>query len=392
MSEKTKITIVGSGYVGMSLSVLLSEFNDVTLFDIDIKKVNKIKDNISPVADDDIEKYLSEKKLSINATHDKKIAFKNAQFIVIATPTNFDINTNAFDTSSVDSVAKDAIEFNKKALIIIKSTIPVGHTESLNATLNTERIIFSPEFLREGKGLRDNLYPSRIVVGVNCNASKEFAKLLKISSLNNETKVLHTNSTEAEAIKLFSNTFLAMRVSFFNELDSYSMANDLNTKNIIEGVCLDERIGNYYNNPSFGYGGYCLPKDTKQLLSEYNQVPQTLVKAIVTSNKIRKDFIIDSLLSLNPKIVGIYLLAMKQGSDNFRSSAIIGLIKRINKKGVSIVIFEPKLKNAEFLNLPIEKDLNKFKNTSDIILANRMSDDLEDVKNKVFTRDIFNKD
>ena len=230
------------------------------------------------------------------------------------------------------------------------------------------------------------------MVGGNCNASKEFAKLLKISSLNNETKVLHTNSTEAEAIKLFSNTFLAMRVSFFNELDSYSMANDLNTKNIIEGVCLDERIGNYYNNPSFGYGGYCLPKDTKQLLSEYNQVPQTLVKAIVTSNKIRKDFIIDSLLSLNPKIVGIYLLAMKQGSDNFRSSAIIGLIKRINKKGVSIVIFEPKLKNAEFLNLPIEKDLNKFKNTSDIILANRMSDDLEDVKNKVFTRDIFNKD
>ena len=392
MNKKNKITVVGAGYVGMSISVLLAQHNDVTVLDVDALKVNKINSNESTVVDEDIEAFLSTNKLHLKATLDIKKAFEGANFIIVATPTNYNTDTCQFDTTSVDDVVANALKLNHDAIIVIKSTLPVGHTKSLLEKFKSNRIIFSPEFLQEGKALRDNLYPSRIIVGGDSNKCKKFSDLVKNSALKKEIVTLHMQSNEAEAIKLFANTYLAMRVSFFNELDSYSMSNDLDTKKIIEGVCLDARIGANYNNPSFGYGGYCLPKDTKQLLADFNQIPQTLIEAIVSSNSTRKDLIADSVLKLNPKMIGIYRLTMKQGSDNFRDSAIQGVIKRLIAKGASITIFEPNLKDEKFLSLPVEKDLNRFKKVCDVILTNRMSSKLQDAEHKVFTRDIFNND
>ena len=348
MTNKRKITIVGSGYVGMSLAVLLSQYNNVVVLDIDPTRVDKINNKISTVADNEIDEFFSTKKLNLEATLEKQAAYEDASFIIIATPTNYDPDTNQFDTTSVDSVVKDALDFNKDALVIIKSTIPVGHTSKLQKLHDTDRIIFSPEFLREGLALKDNLFPSRIIIGSNNNAGKVFAKLLAEGAIKNDIEVIFIPSTEAEAVKLFSNTYLAMRVSFFNELDSFALANDLDTASIINGVCLDERIGSGYNNPSFGYGGYCLPKDTKQLLANYNQVPQTLIQAIVSSNTTRKDFISDEIIKRKPKVVGFYRLAMKEGSDNFRSSAIQGIINRVKAKGIEVIIYEPQIKNDHF--------------------------------------------
>ena len=384
-----KIAIVGSGYVGMSLSVLLAQHNCVTILDIDEERVGKINRRQSTVADLEIESFLAQKSLLLTATLDKKEAYKGADFIVVATPTNYDTDTNRFDTSSVDAVVADALNVNNHALVIIKSTVPVGHTKSLQEKFGTDRIVFSPEFLREGKALKDNLYPSRIIVGSQCEAGKKFAYLLKEGAKKVDIEVLFIRSTEAEAVKLFANTYLAMRVSFFNELDSYSLSHQLDTKSIINGVCLDERIGEGYNNPSFGYGGYCLPKDTKQLLANYGQVPQTLIQAIVSSNTTRKDFVADQILEKNPKIVGFYRLTMKEGSDNFRSSAIQGVIKRIKAKGIVVIIYEPTLKQDKFFGSEVIQDLNQFKSLADTIVANRESDELNDVTRKVFSRDLF---
>ena len=392
MINKTKITVVGSGYVGMSLAVLLSQNNEVTVLDIDSGRVDKINNNLSTVADAEIELFLSEKQLSITATTDKQIAYEGASFVIVATPTNYDIENNYFDTSSVDDVVGDALELNKQAYVVIKSTIPVGHTKLLQERYTTNRIIFSPEFLREGRALKDNLYPSRIIVGSQLEAGKTFAKILAKGAIKQDIETLFIDSTEAEAVKLFSNTYLAMRVSFFNELDSYALSNDLNAESIINGVCLDERIGGGYNNPSFGYGGYCLPKDTKQLLANFNQVPQTLMQAIVSSNVKRKDFIANSIINLKPRIVGIYKLSMKKDSDNFRASAIKGIMRRIKDKGIEIVIYEPDLKENEFENLKVLDSLKSFKDISDIIISNRLSSDLDDVADKVFTRDLFGVD
>ena len=392
MTNKTKITVVGSGYVGMSLAVLLAQHNEVVVLDVDPSRVEKLNNKQSTVADAEIEGFLVDKELSLTATLDKQAAYKSASFVVVATPTNYDPDTNRFDTSSVDSVVGDALELNSNALVVIKSTIPVGHTKSLQEHHNTDRVIFSPEFLREGQALKDNLYPSRIIVGSQLEAGKAFANLLVEGSEKSDIETLFIRSTEAEAVKLFANTYLAMRVSFFNELDSYALAHDLDTKSIINGVCLDERIGEGYNNPSFGYGGYCLPKDTKQLLANYDQVPQTLIQAIVSSNTTRKDFIADSIIKLNPKVVGIYRLVMKQGSDNFRASAIQGIMKRIKAKGIEVVIYEPTYDEAEFFQSKVISSLDEFKNTSDVIISNRMSDELDDVEEKVFTRDLFGSD
>ncbi|MGB2173027.1 MAG: nucleotide sugar dehydrogenase [Porticoccaceae bacterium] len=392
MTNKTKITVVGSGYVGMSLAVLLAQHNDVVVLDVDPARVEKVNSKQSTVADTEIEAFLSEKELSLTATLDKQAAYKGASFVVVATPTNYDPDTNRFDTSSVDSVVSDALELNTDAFVVIKSTIPVGHTKSLQEKYATDRVIFSPEFLREGQALKDNLFPSRIIVGSQLEAGKEFANLLVQGAEKSDIETLFIRSTEAEAVKLFANTYLAMRVSFFNELDSYALAHDLDTKSIINGVCLDERIGEGYNNPSFGYGGYCLPKDTKQLLANYDQVPQTLIQAIVSSNTTRKDFIADSIIKLNPKVVGIYRLVMKQGSDNFRASAIQGIMKRIKAKGIEVVIYEPTYDEAEFFQSKVISSLDEFKNTSDVIISNRMSDELDDVEEKVFTRDLFGSD
>ncbi len=389
MDTKSKITVVGSGYVGMSLSVLLAQHNEVTVLDIDEKRVSKINNNISTVEDADIELFLSKKSLSITATLDKQAAFEGANFIILAIPTNYDPDTNCFDTSAVDAEVKDALRLNLEALVVIKSTIPVGHTELLQKTLNTDRVIFSPEFLREGQALNDNLYPSRIIVGSQCKAGMKFADLLKQGANKRDIETLFIKSADAEAVKLFANTYLAMRVSFFNELDSYALASKLDTKSIIDGVCLDKRIGFGYNNPSFGYGGYCLPKDTKQLLANYGPVPQTLIGAIVSSNIKRKDFIADEILQKQPEVVGFYRLAMKEGSDNFRSSAIQGVMKRIKAKGVEVLIYEPALKEFEFFGSEVIKDLNEFKSKSEIIVANRKSEELSDCYSKVFTRDIF---
>jgi UDPglucose 6-dehydrogenase len=387
--NKTKITIVGSGYVGMSLGVLLAQYNDVVVLDIDDSRVELINNNQSTVVDADIEAFLSEQKLSLIATLDKHSAYEGASFVVVATPTNYDPDTNCFDTSSVDAVVSDALEFNSDALIVIKSTIPVGHTKLLQEKHATERVIFSPEFLREGNALKDNLYPSRIIVGSQLEVGKAFANLLVEGAKKSEIETLFMCSTEAEAIKLFANTYLAMRISFFNELDSYALAHDLRTKSIIKGVCLDERIGEGYNNPSFGYGGYCLPKDTKQLVANYGQIPQTLIQAIVSSNSARKDFIAEAIIEINPKVIGLYRLVMKQGSDNFRASAIQGIMKRVKAKGIEVVIFEPTYDEAEFFNSKVIVSLDEFKNMSDVIISNRMSADLDDVKEKVFTRDLF---
>ena len=381
--------MVGSGFVGMSLSVLLAQHNDVTVLDIDAERVGRVNNKQSTVADTEIESFLAEKELSLTATLDKQAAYEGASFVVVATPTNYDPDTNCFDTSSVDGVVSDALELNSDTLVVIKSTIPVGHTKSLQQKHNTNRVIFSPEFLREGRALRDNLYPSRIIVGSQLAPGKAFADLLVEGAKKKDVERLFIRSTEAEAIKLFANTYLAMRVSFFNELDSYAVAFDLDTKSIINGVCLDERIGEGYNNPSFGYGGYCLPKDTKQLLANYDQVPQTLIQAIVSSNTTRKDFIANEIIKMNPKIVGFYRLTMKEGSDNFRSSAIQGVMKRIKAKGIQVVVYEPSLVEDDFFGSKILNDVNEFILKSDIVVANRTSDELRSVQNKIFTRDIF---
>ena len=389
MTIKTKITVVGSGYVGMSLAVLLAQNNDVVILDVDPVRVNKVNNKQPTISDTEIEAFLSEKSLSLSATLESKVAYKDSSFIVIATPTNYDPDTENFDTSSVDTVIEEAIKFNPSALIVIKSTIPVGHTKLLKERFKTKRIIFSPEFLREGQALTDNLYPSRIIIGSHCKAGKEFGDLLKQSAKKTNIETLFMQSSEAEAVKLFSNSYLAMRVSFFNELDSYALAKELDTKSIIDGVCLDERIGNGYNNPSFGYGGYCLPKDTKQLLAEYECVPQTLIKAIVSSNSVRKDFITQEILKCSPSVVGFYRLVMKVGSDNFRSSAIVGVMKRIKEKNIEVVIFEPELKLKEFFGSRVITDFEQFKELSDVIVANRREDCLRDTDIKCFSRDLF---
>jgi len=389
LAERIKITVVGSGYVGMSLSVLLAQHNDVTVLDIDAARVDKINNKQSTVADTEIESFLAEKSLSLVATLDKQVAYQGASFIIVATPTNYDSDTNRFDTSSVDAVVEDALKLNLDALVVIKSTIPVGHTKSLQERFETDRVIFSPEFLREGQALKDNLYPARIIVGGQCKAGLEFANLLKGGAGKVNVETLFVRSTEAEAVKLFANTYLAMRVSFFNELDSYALVHELDTKSIINGVCLDERIGGGYNNPSFGYGGYCLPKDTKQLLANYEQVPQTLIKAIVSSNTTRKNFIADEIIKKNPQVVGFYRLVMKEGSDNFRSSAIQGIMKRIKAKGIEVVVYEPSLSQSQFFGSRVVEFLDEFKVVADIIVANRFSINLLDAKEKLFSRDIF---
>ena len=389
MTIKTKITVVGSGYVGMSLAVLLAQHNDVVMHDVDSSRVNRVNGMQSTVSDAEIEFFLAEKSLSLTATLENKAAYEDASFIIVATPTDYDSDTNNFDTSSVDAVVEDALKLNSTALVVIKSTIPIGHTKSLQERFETNRVIFSPEFLREGQALKDNLYPSRIVVGSLCKAGKEFGDLLKHSAEKSNIETLFIRSTEAEAVKLFSNTYLAMRVSFFNELDSYALANNLDTKSIIEGICLDERIGSGYNNPSFGYGGYCLPKDTKQLLAEYQHVPQTLIKAIVSSNSTRKDFISEEILKRNPNVVGFYRLVMKADSDNFRSSAVLGIMKRIKEKSIEVVIYEPELNTKEFFGSKVITDIDRFKELSDVIVANRSEDCLRDVDTKCFSRDLF---
>tara|TARA_B100000963_G_C22606655_1_gene662836 strand:+ start:508 stop:1686 length:1179 start_codon:yes stop_codon:yes gene_type:complete len=392
LDKRTKITVVGSGYVGMSLAVLFSQNNDVIVLDIDSERVNKINNKQSPIADVEIESFLSKDSLSLMATLDRETAFDGASFIVIATPTNFDPDTNYFDTFSVDNVVEEALNSNDEALIIIKSTVPVGHTKLLQEKFNSKRVIFSPEFLREGQALKDNLYPSRIIVGDHSEKAKKFADLLIEGAKKDQIEIIYTNSTEAEAVKLFSNTYLAMRVSFFNELDSYAEVHGLDSRELILGVGLDPRIGTHYNNPSFGYGGYCLPKDTKQLRANYQEVPHSLISAIVDANSTRKDFIADSIIAKAPKVVGVYRLIMKSGSDNYRSSSIQGIMKRIKGKGIKVIVFEPVMEESEFFNSKVVNDLEEFKRLSDLIITNRMSDDLRDVKHKIYTRDLFNDD
>ena len=387
-----KIAVVGMGYVGLSNAILLSQNHEVVIHDIDPKKIEKLNNKVSPIKDKEIQDFLENKELNLIAKIDKDSVYKDAQYTLIAVPTDYDETKDYFDTSLVEKVIEDALEINSESIIIIKSTVPIGFTKKMREKFNTKNIIFSPEFLREGSALNDNLHPSRIIVGDMSKKGKVFAELLVEGSVDKDVNVLFTNSTEAEAVKLFSNTFLAMRVAFFNELDSFAEFNDLDSRQIIEGICLDPRIGSHYNNPSFGYGGYCLPKDTKQLSANFSNIPNSLIRSIVDSNSIRKDFITNSIIKRNPKIVGIYRLIMKKGSDNFRLSAILGVINRLKNEKVQIIIYEPYLneKNINrFVDFKVEADLDLFKSSCDLVIANRMSKELKDIENKVYTRDLF---